>query len=180
MAIRVSGRYAQALVEWALEEKKEEDVRQELEKVSQLLKDSPDLRELLLRKVFSGAEKEAVLKEILAQMKVSALTRNFLLHLAKGGRFYLFLDILREFCHKLDELAQVKEAQVISAVELSKPFQRKIEEKFERWVGRKLRVSYEINPALLGGVITKIGNVVFDGSVQSQLKNLESQLAKRN
>ena|SRR3989338_3934354 len=178
MAIRVSERYAKALVELALEEKKEKDTRQELEKVSQLLKDSSDLRELLLRKVFNGAEKEAILREILAQMKISLLTRNFLLHLAKGGRFYLFLDIFREFCHRLDELAQVKEAQVISAGELSKPVQKKIEEKFERWVGRKLKVSYEINPSLLGGVITKIGNVVFDGSVQSQLKKLEGQLAK--
>ena len=178
MAIRVSERYARALVEWVLEEKKEKEVRQELENISQLLKNSPDLQKLLLRKVFSGAEKEAALKEILVQMKASLLSRNFLLYLAKEGRFYLFSDVFKEFCHRLDELAQVKEAQVMSATELSRAFQKKIEEKFERWVGKKLRVSYEINPALLGGVITKIGNVVFDGSVQSQLKNLESQLAK--
>jgi len=178
MAVRISERYARALVEWVLEEKKEKDVRLELERVQHLLKESQELRELLFKKVFSGAEKEFALKEILTHMKVSIFTRNFLLHLAKCGRFYLFSDIFREVCYRLDELSHVKEAQVISAAQLSKPFQKKIEERFERWTGRKLRVSYEVNPTLLGGVITKIGNMVFDGSVCSQLKSLESQLSK--
>ncbi len=178
MAVRVSERYARALVEWVLEEKKDKEVRLELEKVAHLLKESQDLRELLFKKVFSGAEKEKVLKEVLNQMKVSIFATHFLLHLAKVGRFYLFSDILREFGYKLDEIAQIKEAQVISAVGLSKPSQKKIEEKFERWMGRKLRVSYEVNPALLGGIVARIGNMVFDGSIQSQLKNLEIQLER--
>lgn len=176
MAIRAEEAYARALLEWALEEKKEKEVRLELERVSQLLKDSQELREFLFRKVFSGVEKEAVLREVLNQIKISSLTRNFLLHLAKGGRFHLFLKVLKEFHHKCDELAHIKEATVTSAIELSKPFQRKIEERFEKWTGRKLKVSYEVNPTLLGGVVTKIGNIVFDGSVRSQLKQLENQL----
>ena len=176
MVKKSSSRYARALVELVLEEKVSEKVRSELQEFKKLLEDSKELKELLFKKVFSGQEKTTVLKSVLEKLSLSDLTQKFLLYLAKQNRAHLFFDIMQEFEQKMDEHTGISKAYVLTAVPLSKPLQKKVEERFESWMGKKLEVTYDVNPSLIGGIVAKVGHHILDGSVLTQLHDLKNQL----
>lgn len=179
MAKRQAGaskRYARALIEIALEEKNIEKMNQELKGFSELLEGSQDLKNVLFRKICSAAEKKQVVQDLLQEMKLIKTIQNFLFFLVDQNKFDLFFEIEKQFHQKCDEISQVTEIQVFSAAPFAKGSQKKMNEQLEKWVGKKTRVIYKVDENLIGGVITKIGNHVYDGSVKTQLRSLEQQL----
>lgn len=178
ITLNVSERYARALIGVAFEEKNMDKIKVELDSFSGFLKSSTELKSLLFKEVFSVFEKKEVLKKLFEKIEISDTTKSFLLYLTKQNRFYLFFDIVSQFNKKLDELLQISEVEVFSASALTKTIQKRIDEYFEKWIGKKARIIYKVNENLIGGLVTKIGNTIFDGSVQTQLRLVEHHLLR--
>lgn len=171
-------RYAQALVDLVVEGKKEKVVLEELKVFSSFLKETEELSLVLLRKSFSVLEKKELLTALFSKLKFSMLTQSFLMHLISKNRVEAFFEFLEDFEAKLNELEKRLQMEVFSATELSPKFKKELQEKFEKEEQRKLEIHYQVDPALLGGVMAKIGNKVFDGSLRTQLSNLGKKLVE--
>ena len=178
MSLTTAQRYARALAELALEEDSATKVRKELEAFLSDFQKEKELKLFLTSRVFGSAERKEALGKILESKKLSKLTKNFLEVLARQNRFLVFENIVRQFGNILDEKKNLTTAHILSAASLSKPTQAELKSRLEDATGKNLNIEFETDESLLGGVVTRIGNQIFDGSVRTQLNLLKKQMIK--
>lgn len=154
-----------------------DQVTQELEEFGQLLDGSEDLKEVLTSPSYGGDRRMDVLRAIF-EGKITPLALNFLLLLASRNRIRHFDDVLREFLVLRDEKAGIVPVHIASATELSSDVQGELTTSLERMVGKKIRVTTEVDPTLVGGMVTRVGNMVFDGSLATQFSRLRRHLGQ--
>ena len=94
------------------------------------------------------------------------------------GRIGL-LDAINDFYQKLvDELKGVAFASLVSAAELSSEAIEKIRESLSKVTGKEVKLEVKQDPDLIGGIVTRIGDLVLDGSVRTQLLNMRESLKR--
>jgi F-type H+-transporting ATPase subunit delta len=86
-------------------------------------------------------------------------------------------DIVRVFERELDAELGFAEVEVSSARPLSPQEKREVEARVERMSGKKIRATYVSNPQLLGGVVVRVGDTIYDGSVRGQLEKMRLELS---
>jgi F-type H+-transporting ATPase subunit delta len=171
----IAGRYAQALYEIAAQEKKVDDLEQELLAVEQLLKQYPDWRKILLHPQITPAEKKELLKKLF-EGRLSEITGNFLALLIDHRRESFLGDIVAEFTAAANAGRNIVTAQVTSAVELDNKEKSKIIAVLNRLAGKKAQVAFAVDPLLIGGAVVRMGDKVIDGSVRARLTSLRERL----
>jgi len=155
-----------------------ETYRQELGPFSDLVAGEPDLEEAIGNPLYIAAERKKVLVTIIERLKVSTAIASFLLLLFDKGRIKFIHDI-RDFYDELaDELKGVTRASLISATDLPSDTVDTIRASIERMTGKQVLLSLEQDPALIGGVVTRIGDLVLDGSIKTQLLNMKKSLKR--
>ncbi|MBC7925781.1 MAG: ATP synthase F1 subunit delta, partial [Bryobacteraceae bacterium] len=107
---------------------------------------------------------------------LSPLVRNFLFLLVDRRRTDLLNEIAPAFEAAVDERLGLVRAEVKSATPLSEPQQAELEGALSLVAGRRVRCDYQVDPALIGGVVARIGSTVYDGSVRSQLEAMRQTL----
>jgi len=171
-------RYARALVDVAVEQKKSEDVRQELAAFVDLARESADLRNLLASPAVPREKKHAVIDALAKRMNCSKAFRNFLCVLVDNRRTAMLPQIREAFEAQLLERLGVTHAQVTTARELTTAEKSDLGKALERLTGKRIEAEYKLDPALIGGAVVRIGSTVYDGSVREQLDRLRASLAK--
>lgn len=169
----VSYRYAQALFEIAREAGEDESVEAELEAFSSALKSSPGIERFLGNPAFGPAEKRRLLSRIFPQTLV-----RFLLLLFRKNRFYLIHDVAVHFRKIADESQGQGVAEIRSAAPIKPAHRAEIVSRIEKISGKKMVVLEEVDESLIGGVIVKVGNRVFDDSVRAKINNFKKELTK--
>ena len=173
---KLSKRYAKALFDLALEHKAHETVSGDLRAVGELLTESVDLREVFRNPRIDTEKKEAVLTSLLDRMKVHQLTRSFLFIVLNKGRILLVPAVATEMQQSLDQSVGRICANVTSAAPLEATDLKAIQESLSTALGAKeVRVEASVDPLVLGGVITRIGNLILDGSVRTQLNKIATR-----
>lgn len=110
-------------------------------------------------------------------MGASKILRNFLFVLADHDRMPLLPEIVKAF-HELILVQQgIVEAQVTSPVELTPAQKKVLDAALEQLTGKKIEARYELDTALMGGAVVRIGSTIYDGSVRAQLARLRARLA---
>lgn len=176
--IAISRRYAQALMLIGKEDKKADKYREELSGLAALMKTETELNDTICNPLYAMEERRMVLQEVLKKLKVSKVIKFFTILLFDKGRFG-FLDSIDETYQKLaDELKGVAHAQVVSAVELSADAVKKIQASLSKLTGKDVVLDIEQDPALIGGVVTKIGDLVLDGSIRTQILNMRESFKR--
>ncbi len=173
----VARRYATALADVVLSHGEANEVRNELIEWESLIKSSPLLQEVIQNPTIPYEQKQKVIKDLIARTKVRPTTANFLQVLLRNQRLSDLPEINRRFALLLDERAGVVGAQVTSARPVSDSIKSAIEQQLQRVTGRRVRVSFETDEELIGGIVTKIGSTVYDGSIKNQLEELGKRLA---
>lgn len=171
----IAGRYAQALYEIAEQEKKVDELEQELLAVEQLLVENPDLRKILLNPQITPDEKKELLKKLF-EGRISEITGNFLALLIDHRREAFLGDIVAEFVAAANAGRNIVTAQVTSAVELSNKEKGKILTVLNRLAGKKVQITYAVDPLLIAGVVVRMGDKVIDGSIRTRLTSLRERL----
>lgn len=168
-------RYGVTLLEAAEESGVTGEVRGDLEGLAATLRASAELREFLGNRLVDGATASKALEAVLAG-KVQALTLNFARLVASRGRSHALADMVDAALAMLDERAGVDAAEVSSATALTPGQVEALGSRLSHYTGRRVSVRTEVDESLRGGLVARIGDIVFDASVDTQLRRLRDRL----
>jgi F-type H+-transporting ATPase subunit delta len=163
-------RYARALLDIGVAKGSFEQLGKDMDDLAGAYSSSRDLGEALTNPVFPMARRRAVLESILTEMSVTPITKNFLLLLLDRERIPYLPAIARELRVMVDERAGRVRATLTSARPLPAEHVASVQAALEKASGRKVVLEKKEDPSLLGGVVAKVGDVVYDGSVRTQLE----------
>lgn len=169
----LAGRYAIALFDLAEEQHALDQVAADLSTLKALIAESPDLVRLLRSPVFSRAQQAAAMAKLTETAGLSLLTRNFVGLVARNRRLFTLPGMIDAF-HKLlaNRRGEVR-ATVTAAQYLSQAQIDAIIAQLKSVVGSKVAVDIWIDPAIIGGLIIKVGSRMVDGSLRSKLQRLQ-------
>jgi len=176
----VASRYARALVDVVLAPGSGADPAQVLSGLrlaDETIKGSDVLRTALASPAVSPTRKYAVMKKLLEPMGLPEKVRNFVYVVVNHRRVGEFSSIVDGFEQLLDERMGLVAAEVRSAKELTDSQRSAIEAQVSRLAGKKAKLKFSTDPALIGGVVARVGSTVYDGSVRGQLDRLRTKLA---
>ena len=174
---RVALRYAQALLEAAEGQGVLEAVLNDASLLRRYLSQSRDLRLFLRSPVISGDMKVATLRSIF-EASVAPLTMQFLLLLIDKKREEVLPEVMDELFRLHDERQGIVSLELQAATDLSENHRSAILRRFEQITGKTVRVSFSVDATLKGGVLARVGDTVYDGSVKRQLEMLREQFAQ--
>ena len=180
MSMRASAaRYARALLDVAIKESDPERAEQELATFVDLVRQHPDLERALANPVVSAGDKHAIVEQILARLQPTAPTGKLLLLLAARGRLALLPELLDVYRERLMEHRNVVRAEVTTAVPLPPERAAQLQQRLAAMTGRVVTMTTTVDASIIGGVVTRIGSTVYDGSVARQLAKVKDRLAQR-
>jgi F-type H+-transporting ATPase subunit delta len=174
----IAKRYAKALFAVAKEEGKLEAYSKALKDINAFLEESPDIEATLVSPVFPADIKKTVVDEIIKAMGIEAALANFLRLLVERRRIQHLKLIVASFQELMDEETGVIRAVVKSAVPLSEDLEEKFLEVLAQMTGKQVTLDIEEDPALVGGVVAHIGDMVLDGSIKSQLQSIRESIGR--
>jgi F-type H+-transporting ATPase subunit delta len=117
-----------------------------------------------------------VLEKLIERAKPSKTTANFLRVLLRNDRLTELAEINRRFAAEIEERRGIVAAEVTSARELREDERAELRSNLEKLTGRQIKLNFQVDNNLIGGVVTRIGSTVYDGSVKTKLENLREQL----
>jgi len=172
----IARRYAKALFEIGVAEGNYEKLGQELEDLARAYGESAELRLALENPMIKPSEKTAILKALLPRVAPSPSVQRFAQLLLERGRIGLLRGAARAYRTLADERAGQVRATVTSAAALGAPELDRVRRALEARTGRKVIVQTAVDPGLIGGVVARVGDLVLDGSVRTQLEEMRHRL----
>jgi F-type H+-transporting ATPase subunit delta len=176
--LSIARRYAKALLLIGKEDGKAETYREELDGLSQMLTSQPDLERAINNPLYRPTDRRKVLEAVVQKLGLSEVMESFLFLLFEKGRFS-FLESINDFYQKLaDDLKGIARASLVSAGELGDDTIEKIRAALSTRTGKDIILDVQQDPELIGGIVTKIGDLVLDGSIKTQLVNMRESLKR--
>lgn len=178
----IARRYASALSNLAKEENNLEQVGTELQDFCDTLHEAVELQESLSNNKVPMAVRNSILTEILTKMGLSTLVSTFLRYLLSKRRLTLVHDIARAFALLTQEAMGILPAEVTVAKEPrskeSKDLLQKLQEQLSASTGKTVQIHVSVDPSIIGGIVTRIGSMVIDGSIRSQLIQVRESIIR--
>lgn len=141
-----------------------------------LFTQNPTLEKVMLNPAVPVPRKRAAMVELLALAKISPIVGKLLILLAERDRLVLVPDLVAAFRDRLLDQQQVVRAEVTSAAPLPADRVKGVEQALARLTGRTVRLGTRVDPTIIGGVVTRIGDTIYDGSVTTQLQRMRKTL----
>ena len=170
----MAGRYATALFELALENKVVDAVKKDLDQFNALIADSADLNRLVRSPVFDADEQLKALSAVLAKAGIGGLAANFLRVITTNRRLFAVRDMIRGYRalvarHKGEVTAHVTVAEKLSDTHLDtlKSTLKTVTS------GKDIDLDVKIDPAVIGGLIVKVGSRMVDSSLRTKLNSIK-------
>lgn len=174
----IAKRYAKALVQIGSEAGTVDGFNAELNRFSALLTESRELSTVFGNPAYGIESKSAILKDLVAKLQLSPMISNLLMLLLERGRISVLPQIAENYGAFADELSGVIRPTLSSGLPLEAGQIEEIRSALAKSTGKKVELKVEVDPSLIGGVVTKIGGKVFDGSVRTQLARIQDILQK--
>ncbi len=175
-APEVVRRYAVTLLEAADETGVTDSVQRDAEGLVATLRQSGELAEFLANPVIGAQVQVSALQQLFSG-KIEELSLNFLQLMGSRGRAAIIAVVLQAFLELIAEREGVVGAEVRTAVELSPEQRQNLQDRLERYTGRSVRLETQVDASVRGGVIARVGDTVFDGSINTHLDRLRQRLA---
>ncbi len=172
----VARRYAGALVELCDERGDHEAVRQAFDRVAGVLAEVPEALALIANPTVNEDEREQLLNSLVTQSKADGAVGNLLKIVFDRGRFADVPAIHERFSEQLDGRTGRVQAHVVSAVALSDTALARIQQALAGNAGREVTLTTAIDAELIGGVVIKIGNTIYDASIRNHLERLRERM----
>ena len=178
ISLPIAKRYAKAFLEVGLKDGNYETLGQDLNKMADLLKESKELRVALWSPAFPKPIRKAIGRKIGERLGLATTTLKFIELLIQKKRIDLFFEITKVYRNLGDEVAGRTRTTLVIPLELRSDLVQEIKKEIESLTGKEIILSLEKDPSLIGGFLTKIGNVVYDGSLKAQMAKLQEDLYK--
>ncbi len=176
---RVAHRYAEGLMEMAVEQKNVDAIAEDLEKLRQMISESRELLLFLKSPVIDKARKQAIFRSLF-EGKLDPATVRLLDVLAEKGRENILQDIIVQFFALQDERQGVVPVEVKTATAFLPDQTSTLQKKLESVTKKKVRIAFSLDKQLKGGFVARVGDTVFDGSIKRQLELLRERFAGRS
>jgi F-type H+-transporting ATPase subunit delta len=177
MSTRASaGRYARALLDVVIKEGNPEQVDQELAAFAGLFAGNSELQKALANPAVPVAAKRKVVEGLVSRTRPTAALGKLLLMLADRDRLGLVPELAAVYHERLMEHQQVISAEVTTAVPLSAERVAQFEQRIAAATGRRVTMTASVDPSLIGGAVARVGSIVYDGSIATQLSKIKERL----
>jgi F-type H+-transporting ATPase subunit delta len=171
-----AARYARALLDVSRKEGDPLEAERDLSAFVSLAAGHPQLGRALVNPSIPAPRKTALVSELLARLATTPIVRKLLVMLAERDRMVLLPDLLDDYRRRLMDFQNIVQAEMTSAVPLPADTVQAIERAIAERTGRTVSMTAGVDESLLGGVVTRIGSVVYDGSVRRQLEKMKDAL----
>jgi F-type H+-transporting ATPase subunit delta len=172
----VPGRYASALFELATEQKQVIPTADGLSAFQSLINNSPELLRLMQSPVYKIAEQEAAVASLASEAGIKGLALNFLKLMAKNRRLAAVPQAIVGFNTLVAKSRGEVTAEVTSAETLSAKQLSDVKAALKQAIGSDVALSTRVDPAILGGLIVKVGSRMMDNSLRTKLENLKTAM----
>jgi F-type H+-transporting ATPase subunit delta len=172
----IVNRYARALADVITERGETGEVVAELSKFAQIMTEHRELRHVFASPVIPLDRKRAILHDLLSRLKLRPTSGNFLSLLLENSRLPDLDQMLRAMARELDARANIVLAEITTAREVSDQEKSMLRDKLKAATGKEVRLQFRTNPNIIGGVVTRIGSLVYDGSIKNQLAQMKQRL----
>lgn len=172
----VAERYARALLEVGLDKKADlDEIGRELADIAELLADHPKLAEALSTPSIAAEKRVAVVNDIVALMKLTPPTTNLFRLLTIRERIPILGLVVAQYQRLLLEQKLIQPGEVTSAHELTGEQRKRLGEGLGAALGKTMELSFTSDPSLVGGLVVRVGNRVYDASVLAQLERFKEK-----
>lgn len=165
-------RYATALFDLADQDKALDRVAAELSTLGAMIETSDDFRRLIRSPVISRADQSRAVSALLAKASISPLVTRFVGVVAAKRRLFALPAMIRAFLVKIAARRGEATAEVVSARPLTKTQLAALAAALKGVVGMEVTVLARVDPAILGGLVVKVGSRMFDSSLRTKLNRL--------
>lgn len=172
----IGRRYAKALLDVAREQNKADDLFNQLISIQELFQSSEALNILLTDPAFSASERKKVLDIFAQKLSLDTILQNFLKLLIDRERMSFFDAIVLSYQEQSDDLLQRVRVQIKSVGDLSHEEESRLKKIVEKMTGKQALLEMQTDPTLLGGVVIKIRDMVFDGSLKNALNQIKENM----
>ena len=169
----MAGRYANALFELALDNKAVDAVKAELERFDGLVAESADLARLVRSPVFSADTQAKALGAVLDKVGIGGLTAQFLKVVASNRRLFAVRDMIRAYRALVARHHGEVTAQITVAETLSDAHRAAITDALKSVTGKDVDLDVKVDPAIIGGLVVKLGSRMVDSSLRSKLNSIK-------
>jgi F-type H+-transporting ATPase subunit delta len=173
----VARRYAVALADVVIVKGEARQVQEELSAWEMMMQANEPLLEVFRNPTVPYEQKRKVLTALIARARVRPTTANFLQVLLQNQRLGDLSEVNKRFAQVLDERSGVVSAEVTTARPVPDDSQQALRAKLSAMTGKDVRLSFKTDEELIGGMVTRIGSTIYDGSVRSQLQLAKEKLA---
>jgi len=174
----VAKRYARAFFDVAGEEKRYEDYYGDLSRFAAIIEENGQLRDFLANPVFEKADKRRVVDKILEKIALARTTANFLRLLVEKGRIGHIAEILENYRRLMDKAIGIARVDVKTAYPLAPDLSANLQQALESLTGQKVEMKVEEDASLLGGIVVRWGDKLYDGSIKMQLQTMRKLLGE--
>lgn len=172
-------RYARALFDVALKERADLDqIERELADLVALFGSHETLHQVMLHPAVPAPRKRTVMEAIVDRGAVSSMLGKLVVMLAERDRLILLPELLDAYRDRLMEHQQVVRAEVTTAAALPADRAAGVERRLAALTGRRVTMTTRVDPQIIGGVVARLGSLVYDGSIAMQLQKMKDKLER--
>ncbi|HKQ99884.1 MAG TPA: ATP synthase F1 subunit delta [Pyrinomonadaceae bacterium] len=172
----VARRYATALADVVTARGEAQEVLDELRGWERMMQSNGQLLEVFRNPTIPYEQKRKVLSTLIARSRVRQTTANFLQVLLQNQRLAELSEVNKRFAQVLDERSGVVSAEVTTARPVPQSSQETLRAKLAEMTGKSVRLSFTTDEDLIGGIVTRIGSTIYDGSVRNQLQQVKERM----
>lgn len=172
-------RYAKAIFTVGQQQGNYEDYNEVLQGVASLYASHPEVADAVTNPLYPMDVKEKVMQGMVASMGVDNVMGNFLNLLVQKKRAGLLPEIAASYQVMVDEARNISHGSVITAIELDENLKANVQTVLEKLTGKKVALTTSVDPSIIGGIIAKVGDLVLDGSIRTQLAGLKDSIKGR-
>lgn len=178
MASSRARRYARALSQVAVQEDLEARVQEDLGSFGTALRTSSELAETLMNPAIPFAPKRRIVEEVGGRLSLVEIAVNFILVLLENGRIGEYDEYVEAYTQVTDQRAGIVRGVVTSARGLDAEIRNRLEEVLSEISRARVRLSYEEDESLIGGLKITVGSVIYDGSIRTHLEEVRRRISR--
>jgi F-type H+-transporting ATPase subunit delta len=172
----VAKRYAKALFAVGKEEEALDAYSETLGGLAELLAKQPDIADALSNPQYPLEVREKVVGHLVKALDASQVMGNFLRLLVQKRRAEVLPEIAEVFQTMVDAERNISRGTVITAIQLDAGLKEKVQSTLEKITGKQVIFSTQVDPSIIGGIVAKVGDLVLDGSIRSQVAGLKESI----
>ena len=174
--ITIARRYAEALADVAIARNQVDQIDREVSAFAEMIKSSGELHDLFASPIVSLSDKRSVLDALIDRVAVGQMTANLLRTMLSHYRLQHLGEVYEQFRREMNERKGLVVAEVTTASQVGASEQKRLGITLEKMTGKQVEFKFKTDASLIGGVVTRIGSVVYDGSVRTQLREIKDRL----